>query len=180
MTIEEVAPLADRGDAVEEEVQHDLLHPVGIGGDNDALGRLADAELDLLLPVGVRAILDGVFDEEPWGDGSDIQGLGPGVVQEVLDDGDELADLDEHLLEDLVPRIAGRSVLGDDLQGPLDPGQRVADLVGQPRGQLAEGGQVLRFLHAPPVERLDLGVGLAQSPTIVLKLFPRLPISSSF
>ncbi len=71
---------------------------------------------------------------------------------------DFLADIFHHRA-----RRAGRGqVAADDFDDAGDPGQGIANLVSQPGGQLAQGGQVLGAGHLGAVQAFDFFAALAQ------------------
>ncbi len=97
-------------------------------------------------------------------------------AQQVL--GDLAAATGERLdpLEELAVRTGRGRRLEEELRVPEDPGERVVDLVGDPRAELAEGGELLRLdelrLRRPQLCGAGLDVVL-QLLVPALELLPR-------
>ena len=130
-------------DRVQDEVQEDLLHlsPVRLD-DRDVVAEVAD-DLDRGVFRVVPEHVEDPLDEAVKIGRDQVHRLGAGEQQEIVDGPAQPVDLMDDLDADVVTRVPLGVALEEDLAAAPDARQRVSDLVGHHRRQLADGGQAL-------------------------------------
>ena len=141
----DLALAAERLDCVAGQVEQHLAQPLGIGRHLGQLGAGPEDQLDALGQVGagdLQAALDQAVDVG----GLRVDAVRPGVVEELLQHAVEPIRLLDDDAEELPLLLVGRAI--EVLRRALDRAERVADLVRQRGGHLAQTGHPLPLLAA--------------------------------
>ena len=83
-------------------------------------------------------------------------------LQKIGQSAADAADFQPDILHHRPCRAGGGQIATDDLDDAGNSGQRIANLVGQPGGQLAESGEVFGARHLGAMQALNLFAALAQ------------------
>ena len=132
---------------IEQQVQKNLVNLIAVVFDFRQIGRFLQLDLDGLGHHLLAGQHDRVFDRGIEIAAAHLRRMGPRRFQQIGHDAVDLRDFLADVFDDGARRAGRGQIAADDFDDAGDSGQRIANLVGQAGGQLAERGQVFGAGH---------------------------------